>query len=95
MAVLVAGTMAGGDDRVPAAGSFTDTGTARSYNCAVTGGSRFSDVASSSPACRHVNYLWARGIVDGFTDGTFRADLPLTRGQMAKFVANAFALAVE
>jgi hypothetical protein len=93
MAVWIAGTLAaGGDAGVPAVGTFNDSGTARSYNCAVTGGSHFTDIASSSPLCRHANYLWARGIVDGYGDGTFRPQTLMTRGQMAKFITNAFKL---
>ncbi|MCL4762652.1 MAG: S-layer homology domain-containing protein, partial [Burkholderiales bacterium] len=96
MAVLIAGAIAqGGDAGVPMTGTFTDTGTARSYNCAVTGGGRFSDVPSSASYCRHANYLWARGIVDGYADGTFQPNVALTRGQMAKFVAQAFRLRLD
>ncbi len=96
MAVWIAGALAsGGDASVPALGTFNDSGTARSYNCAISGGSHFSDIASSSPLCRHANYLWARGIIDGYGDGTFQPQTLLTRGQMAKFIANAFKLKVR
>jgi hypothetical protein len=96
MAVLVAGPIAtGGDAGVPSVGTFNDSGTARSYNCAVTGGSHFSDIPSSAAFCRHANYLWARGIIDGYADGTFQPQLGITRGQMAKFVAQAFKLKAE
>jgi PKD repeat protein len=96
MAVLVAGAIAtGGDAGVPSTGTFSDTGTARSYNCAVTGGGRFSDVPSSAAYCRHANYLWARGFVDGFADGTFQPQLAVSRGQMAKFLANALRLTLD
>jgi hypothetical protein len=30
----------------------------------------FPDVATIDAHCRHVNYLWARGMIDGFGDGT-------------------------
>jgi hypothetical protein len=93
MAVWMAGALAtGGDPGVPAVGTFNDTGTARSYNCATTGGSHFNDITSSSPFCRHANYLWARGIVDGYGDGAFHAETLITRGQMAKFITNGFKL---
>jgi PKD repeat protein len=96
MAVEVAGTIAaGGDAGIPAVATFNDTGTARSYNCATTGGSHFTDVPSSAGFCRHVNYLWARGIVDGYGGGIFHPEVSLTRGQMAKFVTNAFRLSME
>jgi len=96
MAVLVAGTIAtGGDAGVPFTGTFSDSGVARSYNCSVTGGGHFSDVPSSAAYCRHANYLWARGFIDGFTDGTFQPQLALSRGQMAKFLANALRLTLD
>jgi len=96
MAVLIAGAIAqGGDAGVPMSGTFTDSGTARSYNCAVTGGGHFADVPSSASYCRHANYLWARGIVDGYADGTFQPNGALSRGQMAKFVSNAFRLTLD
>jgi PKD repeat protein len=96
MAVLVAGAIAtGGDAGVPSTGTFNDTGTARSYNCAVTGGGHFSDVPSSAAYCRHANYLWARGYIDGFADGTFQPQLAVSRGQMAKFLANALRLTLD
>ncbi|MDH5245063.1 MAG: fibronectin type III domain-containing protein [Betaproteobacteria bacterium] len=96
MAVLVAGAIAtSGDAGVPSTGTFSDTGTARSYNCSVTGGGHFPDVPSSSAFCRHANYLWARGFIDGFADGTFQPQLGVTRGQMAKFLANALRLTLD
>jgi PKD repeat protein len=96
MAVMVAGAMAtGGDAGVPAVGTFNDSGVARSYNCATTGGSRFTDVPASAAYCRHVNYLWARGVIDGYTTTTFAPALTVTRGQMAKFIGNAFKLSTD
>jgi outer membrane protein assembly factor BamB len=93
MAVLMAGAVAvGGDAGVPASGTFSDTGAPRSYNCGTPSGSHFSDVLAADPACRHINYLWARGIIDGYGDGTFQPAGNVTRGQMAKFIGNGFAL---
>jgi hypothetical protein len=53
---------------------------------------RFTDVDET-----HAFYLWirclaCRGIVAGYADGSFRPFTSLTRGQAAKFVANAAAL---
>ncbi len=89
MAVLIAGAMAGGDVNVPLIGTFGDTGMPRSYDCAnAPGSSHFPDVAVGSAVCRHANYLWARGVVDGYADGTFQPAVAVSRSQMAKFVAN-------
>jgi S-layer family protein/putative pyrroloquinoline-quinone binding quinoprotein len=93
MAVMIAGSMAGGDVFVPLIGTFSDTGVARSYDCAASpGNSHFPDVSPALTECRHVNYLWARGVIDGFVDGTFGPALTVTRGQMTKFIANGFKL---
>jgi hypothetical protein len=94
MAVMVAGAAAGSDASVPAAGTFFDTGGPRSYNCNAGGSSHFPDVATTASDCRHINYLWARGMIDGFLDGTFQPALTVTRGQMAKFISNGFRLAL-
>ena len=94
MAVLVAGAVAGSDGSVPSAGTYFDTGGARNYNCNAGGDSHFYDVAPTAANCRHINYLWARGMIDGFLDGSFKAALAVTRGQMAKFVTNGFRLAL-
>ena len=91
-AVIVAGAMAGGDASVPASGTFSDTGSPRSYNCSSGGSSHFPDVLVTDPFCRHVNYLWARGVISGFDDGTYEPALDVTRDQMAKFLVNAFHL---
>mgnify|MGYP001604927215 CR=1 FL=1 len=92
MAVLVAGGMAGADASVPASGTFSDSGASRSYNGTVGGTSHFPDVDPASPTCRHINYLWARGVIDGYLDGTFKPSAQVTRSQMAKFLANGFRL---
>ena len=93
MAVMIADAMAGGDVDVPLIGTFNDTGSARSYDCnSAPGNSHFTDVPSTLFECRHVNYLWARGVINGFADGTFGPALTVTRGQMSKFIANGFRL---
>jgi WD40 repeat protein len=50
----------------------------------------FGDVAGSVHAAA-INALAAAGIVHGRTDGTYRPDDAVTRGQMAKFLLGAFA----
>ena len=94
-AVLVAGAAVGGDANVPASGTFSQSGSARSYNCATGGSSHFTDVSVSSAYCRHVNYLWATGDIDGFGDGTYRPSNLVTRAEMAKFITNSFNLTLD
>ncbi|MFO1313581.1 MAG: PKD domain-containing protein [Burkholderiales bacterium] len=95
MAVLIAGAAKGGDANVPASGTFTQSGSARSYNCASGGSSHFPDVSVTSSSCRHINYLWAVGAIDGYTDGTFRPAGLVNRAQMAKFITNGFGLTLN
>ena len=52
----------------------------------------FTDVQSTDYFYTAVQYLAARGIVSGYSDGTFRPYNPTTRGQLAKIVALGFAL---
>lgn len=95
MAALIAGAAAGGDVNVPLVGSYNDTGSVRSYDCANTpGNSHFADVPPSHAACRYINYLWARGVVGGYADGTFRPASLVTRGHMAKFLSNGLGLSL-
>jgi hypothetical protein len=49
----------------------------------------FSDVPSSDPFYSYIRCLSCRGLVSGYPDGTFRPRNTTTRGQAAKFVANA------
>lgn len=79
-----------GDENVPSA--YTDPATGRGYDCANPASLGFTDVGAADVNCRHIYYIWARGVVDGFVDGTYGPSLPVSREQMAKFLANAFAL---
>lgn len=47
----------------------------------------FDDVAPNSTFYTYVRCLSCRGIVQGYADGTFRPNNPVTRGQLAKFVS--------
>jgi hypothetical protein len=49
----------------------------------------FADVPPQDPFYAFVETAAARGIVAGYTDGTFRAYNPITRGQLAKIVVGA------
>ena len=95
MSVLVAGALAtGGDAGVPSSGTFNDSGSPRSYNCGSAGGSHFPDVYITDAYCRHVNYLWARDVIGGYADGTFKPGTNVTRSQMAKFIAEGLSLSI-
>ncbi|HUS16667.1 MAG TPA: S-layer homology domain-containing protein [Chloroflexia bacterium] len=50
---------------------------------------RFSDVDAGNPFYAYVETAAARGIVGGYTDGTFRPGNAATRGQLAKIVYEA------
>lgn len=51
----------------------------------------FSDVPRSHAFYAYIEYLASHGIVGGYSDGTFRPDEPITRGQIAKIVVGAVA----
>ncbi len=53
--------------------------------CAV----RFTDVQSGSTFYEFVRCLACRSIISGYSDGTFRPNNEVTRGQLAKIVSNA------
>jgi hypothetical protein len=81
----------GGGAAVPL--TYTDPITSRSYSC--TSGApqlHFTDVPTSNAFCKHIHYLWARGIVDGCTATTYCPGAPVARDAMAKFLANGFGL---
>ena len=70
--------------------AYSDVTTGRSYDCSVA--SPFPDVPANTETCNAVGYIWAKGIVDGFGNGTFQPTGALTRVSAAKFIANAFDL---
>ena len=73
--------------------TYTDATTSRSYSCEWGSPNlHFTDVSSSSPFCKHIHYLWAKGIVDGCSATTYCPGQPVTRDAMAKFLVNAFGL---
>ncbi len=49
----------------------------------------FSDVPTTHPFYPYIRCLACRGILGGYSDGTFRPDNSVTRGQLSKIVANA------
>ena len=66
----------------------------RSYDC-TNGPAPFTDVALGSFGCKHIGFIWTLGIVDGNGDGTFSPNANVSRGQMAKFLVNAFNLSIN
>ena len=63
----------------------TNTATATSTVCPV----QFNDVPATNTFYSSVRCLACRGIVSGYSDGTFRPNNQVTRGQLAKMVSNA------
>ena len=59
---------------------------------AVAPGRRFRDVDAATPHAGAIGAVSAAGIVGGFRDGTFRPGEPVTRGQMATFLARSLDL---
>ncbi|HET9494308.1 MAG TPA: S-layer homology domain-containing protein [Chloroflexia bacterium] len=62
----------------------TPTATATVAPCTV----EFSDVPPGSTFYDYIRCLACRGIVIGYSDGTFRPNVDVTRGQAAKIVTN-------
>lgn len=56
-------------------------------SAAAWGSQSFSDVPADSPAAQAVQALENPGIVNGFPDGTFRGDQPVTRYELAVVVS--------
>jgi hypothetical protein len=52
----------------------------------------FTDVPCSSPFSKWIQEIALRGVVSGCGGGNYCPTNPVTREQMAKFVANTFAL---
>jgi len=73
MAVFISRALAGGDSLVP-------TGPATAT---------FSDVPTGYWAFKYVEYAVDNGVVGGYSDGTYRPTVTVTRDQMAVFVARA------
>jgi hypothetical protein len=89
MALFVARAIAGSDPAVPM--TYDDPVTLRAYSCdPAQPNLHFADVTVEDMYCRHVHYLWARAVVDGYTPTTYGPNLMVRRDQMAKFLVNAF-----
>jgi hypothetical protein len=70
-----------------------DPTTGRSYSCAAGSPNlHFSDVFTSDLYCKHVHFLWAKGIIDGCGGTLYCPAAQVTRDAMAKFLSNSFTL---
>ena len=54
--------------------------------------SHFTDIGTSDAFCKHVHFLWAKDIISGCTGTTYCPAHGVTRGEMARFLGNAFDL---
>ena len=87
MAVFLARVLAGGDAAVPASGS----GAMGAYDCTAGGTSLFADVDAAHWACRHIHYIFERGVTQGCPYPNYCPASVVSRDQMAAFVARAMA----
>lgn len=46
----------------------------------------FGDVSSSHPNYESINYVQAKGIVQGYSDGTYQPDSPINRAELTKII---------
>jgi hypothetical protein len=51
-----------------------------------TGGPHFSDVPTTNPFYPFIETAFNRGLITGYTDGTFRWGSDVTRGQLSKII---------
>lgn len=49
----------------------------------------FPDVPKTHPFYAEIEYLARKNIIDGYSDGSFRPDVPISRGQVAKVIVRA------
>jgi hypothetical protein len=54
----------------------------------------FTDISTSDAFCKHAHYLWAKGIVAACAAIEYCATSLVSRGEMAKFISNAFGLSL-
>ena len=70
-----------------------DPGTGLSYSCdPASPNLHFTDVSVSDVFCKHVHFLWAKGVIAGCSGTQYCPDGDVGRDEMAKFLANAFGL---
>ena len=73
--------------------TYTDPDTHVSYSCdPASPNLLFSDVTTSDPFCKHVHFLYAKNVIAGCAGNMYCPNNGVTRGEMAKFLSNAFNL---
>lgn len=91
--MFVARALRGSDANVPA--TYTDPDTNRSYRCdSASPQLYFADVTATDNYCRHVHYLWARGVVSGCGGNNFCPLDDITRAPTAVLLARGFELSL-
>ena len=89
MAVFLARSIAGSDAAVPASGTVPSVGP---YDCVAGGVSLFpNDVPPTDGGCRHIHYVYSKGVTAGCAPGSFCPGGDTTRWQTAVFMAIALA----
>ncbi len=84
MAVFIAKAETG--NNVPVSGTVPGLGD---YDCVAGGQSVFGDVAPTDPACKAIHYIAAAAITVGCGGGDYCPGTPVSRWQMAVFLAKA------
>jgi hypothetical protein len=70
-----------------------DPVTGLSYSCDAGSPSvHFGDVTETDAFCKHVHFLWARGVISGCSGSLYCPGDPVTRDAMARFLGSAFDL---
>ena len=95
MAALIAKALVapGGGSAIPE--GYTDPLSGRWYGCypdSPPEHQHFVDITPADPFCKHVHFLWTKGIVSGCggEPPQYCPGLSVDRGAMAKYLANAF-----
>ena len=78
-------TPTGGDATPTSLPPASATPTPRATPCGIT----FTDVSTGFWAGEYISSLACRGVVSGYSDGSFRPQNPTTRGQIVKMVVSA------
>lgn len=67
----------------------------RGWAIDTTGAPHFSDVPASDPLYPYIETAFNRGVISGYSDGTFRPSNGVTRGQMSKMVVSAMGWPID
>ena len=68
---------------------------AEGFSINTTGGPHFTDVPASNPFYAFIETAYNRGLISGYSDGTFRWGANVTRGQLSKIVVLAQAWPID